>query len=93
VSAELAIVLLSLALSIGTMGVVLTLLLRKRLDYPTLAEHDKLEAYVTDELARLGLRMSQLYRVVEVIDEHTGANGHRVLHRKVRTDDTKTRKR
>jgi hypothetical protein len=87
VTAELALAVVSLVVSVACLITLLTLLVRKRLDYPTLAEHDELEAHVTDELARMQRSLSQLYRYVEAVDDHTGARGYRVLGRPVPADN------
>lgn len=74
--------------SIGTFATLLTLLSRKELDYATRREHGKLDERVTNELGRLQYSLSSLYRYVEAVDAHTGANGYKVLGRLVRRNDT-----
>lgn len=89
--AELALSLIAVVFSIGTFAVLLTLLGRKDLDYASRREHGKLDQRVTQELDRLQYSLSQLYRYVEAVDDHTGARGYRVLGRHVPRDDTKAR--
>lgn len=83
-SAELALSILSLALSMGTFGLVLSLLYREKRDYAMRGDLTKLNDHVTEELGRLQYSLSKLYRYVEAVDAHTGANGHRVLSRNLR---------
>lgn len=78
---------LAITVSLCTFGLVLTLLFRKDLDYATVRELRKLNEYVVDENGRLAYRLSQLYRYVEAVDAHTGANGYKVLGQNVRRDD------
>lgn len=88
-SAELALSILSLVLALATLGIVLTLLGRKELDYATRREHLKLDKRVTEEFGRLQYSLSLLYRYVEVVDDHTGAGGYRVLSKRMSRDNTK----
>lgn len=85
--AELALSLIAMVFSIGTFAVLLTLLGRKDLDYASRREHGKLDQRVTDELGRLQYSLSSLYRYVEAVDAHTGANGYKVLSRGLPRDD------
>lgn len=86
--AELALSILAFFTSLVTLGIVLTLLGRKQLDYASRRDVEKLNEHATTELGRLQYSLSQLYRYVEAVDAHTGANGHKVLGRHVPGDDT-----
>lgn len=88
-TAELVLSILALVTSFVTLGIVLTLLGRKQLDYATRREHGKLDERVTHELGRLQYSLSQLYRYVEAVDDHTGARGYLVFGKRVSRDDTK----
>lgn len=58
---------------------VLALLGRKDFAYATKADLED-EFNATAEMVRVqGRNLSRIYRYVEAIDEHLGANGHRVL--------------
>jgi hypothetical protein len=91
VTAEMAIALLAIVVSLCCFALLLTLLFRKDLDYATVRELRKLNEYVVAENGRLSYRLSQLYRYVEAVDEHTGARGYLVLGKGVRADDTQAR--
>lgn len=88
-SAELALSIMSLVLSVGTMGIILALLSRSELDYASRRDLRKLNDHLTDELGRLQYSQSQLWRYAEAVDDHTGGNGHRVLSEPVPGDHAK----
>lgn len=73
----LAIILAGLAFLVSgaTFVLVLVLLGRKDFAYATRRDVDGL----ADRVAVVERGQRQLYRYTEAIDEHTGANGHRVL--------------
>lgn len=84
-------VIVCMALSIATFGLVLTLLYREERGYADKGDLAKLSDHVASELGRLQASQSQLYRYVEAVDAHTGANGHRVLRKPVRGKDSTAR--
>jgi hypothetical protein len=75
----LAIVLAGFAMFISgmTFMVLLVLLGRKEFQYATKSDLDE----VMNRLAIIGRNQSKLYRYLEAIDVHLGANGHQVLGR------------
>jgi len=91
VSAELALTIVGFSVSVATLGIVLTLLGRKQLDYASRRDLQKLNDHLTSELGRLQYSFSQLYRYVEAVDDHTGARGYLVFRRDVQRDDTPAR--
>jgi hypothetical protein len=58
---------------------VLVLLGRKEFAYATKADLERLADEVTYKMGAQGNSLSRVYRYVEALDEHLGANGHRVL--------------
>lgn len=58
---------------------ILVLLGRKDFAYATKADLDKEVNRLMVGLGLQGRKLSQVYRYVEAIDDHLGANGHRVL--------------
>ena len=87
-TAELVMSLLALVASITAIGLFVTLLSRGDLDYASRRDLRKLNDHVTRELGRLQYSVSQLYRYVEAVDDHTGARGYLVFSRQVHGDDT-----
>jgi hypothetical protein len=86
VSPELALAILSLAISIATFGLILALLFREKRDYAMRGDLNKLNDHVTSELGRLQYSLSQLYRYTEAVDAQSGGRGYQVLRRRVRRD-------
>jgi hypothetical protein len=68
----------------ATFLVVLVLLGRKEFQYATKRDLDE----VRNLLAIIGRNQSRLYRYLEAIDVHLGANGHQVLGRWVPSEQT-----
>lgn len=58
---------------------VLALLGRKDFAYATKADLERLANELSYKIDAYRGSQSQLYRYVEAVDEHLGANGHRVL--------------
>jgi len=69
-----------------TFVVVLVLLGRKDFQYATKGDLDE----VRNLLAIIGRNQSRLYRYLEAIDAHLGANGHQVLGRWVQSEQAPT---
>lgn len=90
-SAELALSVLGFLVSLVTLGIVLTLLGRKQLDYASRRDLQKLNDHLTTELGRWQYSFSQLYRYVEAVDDHTGAKGYLVFRKGMHRDDTSAR--
>lgn len=85
----LAIVLAGMALFVSgaTFLVVLVLLGRKEFQYATRRDLDESH----NRISILGRKLSLLYRYLEAIDGHLGANGHRVLGVWVPSQDAPSR--
>ena len=58
---------------------VLVLLGRKEFAYATKADLELLAGELRYKIGAHGTSLSRVYRYVEAVDEHLGANGHRVL--------------
>ena len=58
---------------------ILVLLGRKDFAYATKADLENELNATTEMVVAQGRNLSRLYRYVEAVDEHLGANGHRVL--------------
>lgn len=58
---------------------VLVLLGRKDFAYATKADLERQLGHIVELIGLRDKKLSQVYRYVEAVDEHLGANGHRVL--------------
>lgn len=74
---------LSMLISGSTLVAVLVLLGRGDFQYATKGDLEEVLA----RLVIVGRNQSRLYRYVEAVDGHLGANGHQVLGRWVPDDD------
>lgn len=86
-----AVILAGLAMFVSgaTFLLVLVLLGRREFQYATKADLDE----HLKRMAILGRNQSRLYRYMEALDEHLGANGHRVLGTCVPDEDSEDVKR
>lgn len=89
----MAVVVLSLVLSIATFGIVLTILFRDKRSYASRGDLNRLSDHVTAELGRLQHSQSQLYRYTEAVDAQSGGHAYQVLRRRVRRDNSQAGER
>lgn len=80
--------LIAMSLSALSLLVIMAILYRNEKDYASRRDLEKLRDHVTTEVGRLQYSISQIYRYVEAVDAHTGANGHKVLSQAVRGDNS-----